>query len=57
MTTSGKAQTKDQTNDLKTITRRSFIKTSTAAASAATLGLSVERAAHAAGSDIIKVGI
>lgn len=57
MTTRRKAQTEDQTRELKPITRRAFIKTSTAAASAAALGLSVERAAYAAGSDVIKVGM
>lgn len=39
------------------ISRRTFIKSSTVAASAAALGLSVERSAHAAGSDILKVGL
>jgi myo-inositol 2-dehydrogenase/D-chiro-inositol 1-dehydrogenase len=39
----------------KPITRRAFLKASSAAA--ATVALSVERAAHAAGSDIIKVGM
>ena len=43
------------------LTRRNFLKTSSLAASAAALGgtgaLTVERAAHAAGSDIIRVGM
>ncbi len=40
------------------ITRRDFLKTSTAAASAAAIGtLDLSRSAHAAGSDIIKVGM
>jgi len=40
------------------ITRRSFLKTSTVAASAAAIGtLDLSRSAHAAGSDIIKVGM
>jgi myo-inositol 2-dehydrogenase / D-chiro-inositol 1-dehydrogenase len=40
------------------LTRRDFLKTSTAAASAAAIGtLELSRSAHAAGSDIIKVGM
>src|ERR1019366_10732141 len=40
------------------ITRRSFLKTSTVAASAAAIGtLDLAHSAHAAGSDIIKVGM
>src|ERR1035437_11139001 len=40
------------------ITRRDFLKTSTVAASAAAIGtLDLSRSAHAAGSDIIKVGM
>jgi predicted dehydrogenase len=40
------------------ITRRDFLKTSTVAASAATVGtLDLSRSTHAAGSDIIKVGM
>ena len=40
------------------ITRRDFLKTSTVAASAAAVGtLDLSRSAHAAGSDIIKVGM
>jgi len=40
------------------ITRRDFLKTSTAAASVAAIGtLDLSRSAHAAGSDIIKVGM
>lgn len=40
------------------ITRREFLKTSTVAASAAAVGtLELSRSAHAAGSDIIKVGM
>ena len=40
------------------ITRRDFLKTSTVAASAAAIGtLEFSRNAHAAGSDIIKVGM
>ena len=40
------------------ITRRDFLKTSTAAASAAAIGtLDLSRSAHAAGSDILKVGM
>jgi myo-inositol 2-dehydrogenase/D-chiro-inositol 1-dehydrogenase len=42
----------------QTITRRDFLKTSTVAASAAAIGtLDLSRTAHAAGSDIIKVGM
>src|SRR5512137_1263564 len=39
-------------------TRRDFLKTSTVAASAAAVGsLDLSRSAHAAGSDVIKVGM
>lgn len=42
----------------KTLSRRSFLKTSAAAASAVTVGaLDISRSAHAAGSDIIRVGM
>ena len=42
----------------QTITRRDFLKTSAVAASAAAVGtLDLSRSAHAAGSDIIKVGM
>ena len=42
----------------QTLTRRDFLKTSTVAASAAAIGtLDLSRSAHAAGSDIIKVGM
>ena len=42
----------------QSITRRDFLKTSTVAASAAAVGtLDLSRSAHAAGSDIIKVGM
>jgi myo-inositol 2-dehydrogenase/D-chiro-inositol 1-dehydrogenase len=41
-----------------TVTRRDFLKTSATAAAATTLGaLDISRSAHAAGSDIIKVGM
>jgi predicted dehydrogenase len=50
-------KTKLETAEPKMLTRRDFIKSSTAAASVAALGLSVERGAHAAGSDVIKVGM
>src|SRR6266478_3080288 len=70
--------TNQSRKELKPLTRRDFIKTSSVAASAAALGvgcrstatketattaataavvLSAERAAHAAGSDILKVGM
>jgi predicted dehydrogenase len=45
------------TEELKAISRRNFLQTSTVAASGVALGLSVERGAHAVGSDIIKVGM
>ena len=49
---------KNQTSAFQTITRRDFLKTSTVAASAAAVGtLDLSRSAHAAGSDIIKVGM
>ena len=42
----------------QTLTRRDFLKTSAVAASAAAVGtLDLSRSAHAAGSDIIKVGM
>ena len=48
----------DQKIPEKTFTRRDFLKTSTVAASAVAVGsLDVSRSAHAAGSDIIKVGM
>jgi myo-inositol 2-dehydrogenase/D-chiro-inositol 1-dehydrogenase len=47
-----------QTPVIQPITRRDFLKTSTVAASAAAIGtLDLSRSAHAAGSDIIKVGM
>src|SRR5262245_16809718 len=47
---------KNQT--IRTQTRRDFLRTSTLAVSAASLGtLDLERSAHAAGSDILKVGM
>jgi myo-inositol 2-dehydrogenase / D-chiro-inositol 1-dehydrogenase len=49
---------KHQTPVSPTLTRRDFLKTSTVAASAAAIGtLELSRSAHAAGSDIIKVGM
>ena len=49
---------KSETSLSQSITRRDFLKTSTAAASAAAIGtLDLSRSAHAAGSDIIKVGM
>jgi predicted dehydrogenase len=43
---------------IQSITRRDFLKTSTVAASAAAVGtLDLSRSAHAAGSDVIKVGM
>jgi predicted dehydrogenase len=48
---------KTPTTESKAITRRDFIKSSSVAASAAALGLGIERSAHAAGSDILKVGM
>jgi len=49
---------KNQTFTSPSITRRDFLKTSTVAASAAAVGtLDLSRSAHAAGSDIIKVGM
>src|SRR5678816_2711671 len=48
----------DQKIPEKTFTRRDFLKTSSVAASAVAVGsLDVSRSAHAAGSDIIKVGM
>ena len=49
---------KNETSLPQPITRRDFLKTSTVAASAAAIGtLDLSRSAHAAGSDIIKVGM
>ncbi len=49
---------KNKTSSSPSITRRDFLKTSTVAASAAALGtLDLSRSAHAAGSDILKVGM
>jgi len=49
---------KTQTSPSPSITRRDFLRTSTVAASAAAVGtLDLSRSAHAAGSDIIKVGM
>jgi predicted dehydrogenase len=49
---------KDDVSLTQTITRRDFLKTSAVAASAAAVGtLDLSRSAHAAGSDIIKVGM
>ena len=49
---------KSESSSAKPITRRDFLKTSTVAASAAAVGtLDLSRSAHAAGSDIIKVGM
>ena len=49
---------KDKPSLIQPITRRDFLKTSTVAASAAAVGtLDLSRSAHAAGSDIIKVGM
>ena len=49
---------KNQTLGSQSITRRDFLKTSTVAASATAIGaLEISRSAHAAGSDIIKVGM
>lgn len=48
---------KTENTDSKQITRRDFIKTSSTAVSATALGLGIERSAHAAGSDVIKVGM
>jgi myo-inositol 2-dehydrogenase / D-chiro-inositol 1-dehydrogenase len=49
---------KDEASLPQTITRRDFLKTSAVAASAAAAGtLDLSRSAHAAGSDIIKVGM
>lgn len=49
---------KNETCLPQTLTRRDFLKTSTVAASAAAVGtLDLSRSAHAAGSDIIKVGM
>jgi predicted dehydrogenase len=60
---------KQNSEDPKSISRRSFLRTSAVAASAAALGAgrstlaatadvpTVERAAHAAGSDVLKVGM
>jgi predicted dehydrogenase len=49
---------KDEVSLPQTITRRDFLKTSAVAASAAAAGtLDLSRSAHAAGSDIIKVGM
>ena len=46
------------TNSLPTHpSRRDFLRTSTVAAGGALAGLSLARAAHAAGSDILKVGL
>jgi len=48
----------DQSKTSTGMTRRGFLKRSTAAASlAATAGLAVSRTAHAAGSDVIKLGM
>src|SRR5664279_5747805 len=49
---------KSDSSPAQPITRRDFLKTSTVAASAAAIGtLDLSRSAHAAGSDIIKVGM
>jgi predicted dehydrogenase len=49
---------KDDVSLTQTITRREFLKTSAVAASVAAVGtLDLSRSAHAAGSDIIKVGM
>jgi predicted dehydrogenase len=49
---------KDEVSLPQTFTRRDFLKTSAVAASAAAVGtLDLSRSAHAAGSDIIKVGM
>ena len=49
---------KSNAHSASTFTRRDFLKTSTVAASAAAVGaLDLSRSAHAAGSDIIKVGV
>ncbi len=49
---------KNEASLIQPITRRDFLKTSTVAASAAAVGtLDLSRSAHAAGSDIIKVGM
>jgi myo-inositol 2-dehydrogenase/D-chiro-inositol 1-dehydrogenase len=52
-------RTEAQKTDAKAITRREFIKTSSviSAAAIATTTLSIERSAHAAGSDVIKIGM
>jgi myo-inositol 2-dehydrogenase / D-chiro-inositol 1-dehydrogenase len=42
---------------VKHSTRREFLKTSTAAASMAVAGLSLARGVHAAGSDVIRIGL
>ena len=45
-------------SESRPITRRSFLKSSTVAASAAVIGtLEISRSAHAAGSDVIRVGM
>jgi myo-inositol 2-dehydrogenase / D-chiro-inositol 1-dehydrogenase len=49
---------KDNTSLPQPITRRDFLRTSTVAASAAAIGtLELSRSAHAAGTDLIKVGM
>jgi myo-inositol 2-dehydrogenase / D-chiro-inositol 1-dehydrogenase len=49
---------KNEASLIQPITRRDFLRTSTVAASAAAIGtLDLSRSAHAAGSDIIKVGM
>ena len=49
---------KTEASPTQPITRRDFLKASTVAASAAAIGtLDLSRSAHAAGSDIIKVGM
>src|SRR6516225_4986228 len=49
---------KNENSISKPVTRRDFLKSSTVAASAAALGtLEVSRLAHAAGSDVIRVGM
>jgi len=49
--------TQNPIQESKSVSRRDFIHTSTMAASGIALGLSVERAAHAGSSDIIRVGM
>ncbi len=50
--------TPDSSNSVNRPSRRSFLKTSAAAVSAAAIGeLALARSAHAAGSDVIKIGM